>query len=207
MLELFLNYFVEDEVTEKEKRCQKECTKQVINDSNLHYLFENFGGKSFNNGIYRIHSFESGFKWTEIVKNGFPEFGKNILIFGYDWLGRQFGISLDRERQIIFFDVATNESFNIPNLDVFEFHNSELVEFEDDALAKIGFEKWRAVNEEQIGLDKCVGYIVPLFLGGRDEIDNYEICDMEVYWDLNLQLIQQIDKLPPGSNINKIGLS
>ena len=38
----------------------------------------------------------------------------------------------------------------------------------------------------------CVGYKVPLFLGGKDAISNYEETDMEVYWSISAQIISQI---------------
>ena len=44
-------------------------------------------------------------------------------------------------------------------------------------------------NSDEIGLEDCVGYKIPLFLGGNDEISNLEITDMEIYWGICGQLI------------------
>lgn len=37
--------------------------------------------------------------------------------------------------------------------------------------------------------DKCVGYKVPLFLNGEDNISNLELSDIEVYWGIMGQMI------------------
>jgi hypothetical protein len=52
--------------------------------------------------------------------------------------------------------------------------------------------------------DDCIGYPVPLFLAGEDTISNYEKQDLEIYWDTQLQLINQVKNLPPGTPIKSI---
>jgi len=203
MINSFLNHFAFDD--ESLDNTYLPGFNEMVNNADIIYLLENIGGKSFNNGIYRVHSFASSKQWTDLVKDAFPE-AKNIWIFGYDWLGRQFGISLDQGSQISFFDIATNEMFNMPCNDIFEFHNVELVEYEDDALAKIDFEKWMVKWVKCIGLKDCVGYKIPLFLGGKDEFENYELVNTEVFWSLNIQIVKQINKLPPGTSIDEIKL-
>jgi hypothetical protein len=32
---------------------------------------------------------------------------------------------------------------------------------------------------------------VPLFLSGKDEVENLEVIDLEVYWELTGQALQQ----------------
>lgn len=29
---------------------------------------------------------------------------------------------------------------------------------------------------------QCIGYKVPLFLGGKDDVSNLELSDLDVYW-------------------------
>jgi hypothetical protein len=41
-------------------------------------------------------------------------------------------------------------------------------------------------------------------LGGEDDIDNTEIIDMDVYWDINYKIFSKIKGLEEGSIINKI---
>jgi hypothetical protein len=44
-------------------------------------------------------------------------------------------------------------------------------------------------NTQPLDHNKCVGYKVPLFLGGEDEISNLDELDMEVYWSIIGQLM------------------
>lgn len=52
------------------------------------------GGKSFGNGVFNSFSKDNLKKWTEIVSEAYPEFRNWFKLFGYDWLGRCFGIDL-----------------------------------------------------------------------------------------------------------------
>ncbi|WP_431278627.1 T6SS immunity protein Tdi1 domain-containing protein [Leifsonia poae] len=57
-----------------------------------------------------------------------------------------------------------------------------------------------------LAFDECVGYEVPLFLGGGDEIDNLQVADMEVYWTLTGQLRVATHDLRPGRSVSEIGM-
>lgn len=37
--------------------------------------------------------------------------------------------------------------------------------------------------------NECAGYKIPLFLNGDDIVDNLEVSDMEVYWEIMMPLI------------------
>jgi hypothetical protein len=52
---------------------------------------------------------------------------------------------------------------------------------------------------------QCAGYKVPLFLGGKDSLENLEVIDLEVYWSLSGQLRDGARVLPPGSSIGQVG--
>ena len=45
---------------------------------------------------------------------------------------------------------------------------------------------------------------MPLFLGGRDEIHNLELVDMDVYWSICGQLRLGTRKLPEGTTIQQV---
>jgi Domain of unknown function (DUF1851) len=51
---------------------------------------------------------------------------------------------------------------------------------------------------------QCVGYQVPLFLGGKDSLENLEITDLDVYWSLSGQLRQGTWVLPPGTAVVQV---
>ena len=50
----------------------------------------------------------------------------------------------------------------------------------------------------------CVGYRIPLFLGGDDSLENMEVSDMEVYWDMTDQLWEAVKDLPEGTKIGNV---
>lgn len=47
-----------------------------------------------------------------------------------------------------------------------------------------------------MGRMECGGYRIPLFLGGEDSLENMEVSDMEVYWDMTDQLWEAVKDLP-----------
>ena len=53
-------------------------------------------------------------------------------------------------------------------------------------------------------LAQCVGYKMPLFLGGKHVLENLEVIDIDVYWSISGQLRQRTKTLPPGSSIRRI---
>lgn len=42
----------------------------------------------------------------------------------------------------------------------------------------------------KIEYGRCAGYVIPLFLGGADDITNLEDSDMEVYWNIMTQILK-----------------
>lgn len=172
-------------------------------------LFEKFGGWSFNKGLYRIFTEDESKKFDEIVAAAFPEFRGRHLSFAYDWLGRIF--SLDKRRgaggrlHILCFVVGIGEILEIP-VDIVTFHDEDLVDYPDDAVAASFFESWLRNQPTAIARDRCVGYKKPLFLGGKDKLENLAETDLEVYWGITGQLWQKVKNLPDGTRIDKISL-
>ena len=147
-----------------------------------------FSGATFKNGLYRIHNINEIAKWTGIVEEAFPNYKGNILVFGYDWLGRQFAQN-SQTGKILLFEPGTGEVLSIP-ADFVMFHDEEIADYSEDSLASEFFEEWyESESGCDIPHDKCVGYKVPLFLNGEDNISNLEISDMDVYWGLMGQML------------------
>lgn len=69
-----------------------------------------------------------------------------------------------------------------------QFHDSELTEYADAALAASFVDQWLAAHPAAIQFDECVGSKVPLFLGGVDGVENLDVTDLDVYWTLTGQL-------------------
>jgi hypothetical protein len=101
---------------------------------------------------------------------------------------------------VLMLEPGTGQALEIP-VGFLDFHCDELIEFADAALAREAFGSWRQLDNRPLSPTECVSYRVPLFLGGKDEIENMERSDLSVYWDLSGQLIRQADALPEGTPI------
>lgn len=145
-------------------------------------------GKSFLNGMYRLFKTNDIEKWNIIVEKSFPLYKNRILVFGYDWLGRIFGLN-NKTGTVLLFEPGTGEVLDIP-ASFEDFHNIEIVDYHEDSLASNFFKEWFSKNNKyQLKYSECVGYKVPLFLNGDDVIENLEVSDMEVYWEVMMPLM------------------
>jgi hypothetical protein len=172
-------------------------------------LMGRFAGCSFDGGVYRLHSAISGPVGQELAAAAFPELADRVRVFGFDWLGRQaavdFGRVVDGEPQVLLLEPGSGEALEIPV--GFEwFHDEEIVDYRDEALAVEFFAQWRSAQggAGRLTVAECVGYKVPLFLGGADVVENLELTDFEVYWDFCGQLRRQTRGLPTGTPIRGV---
>lgn len=164
-------------------------------------------GRSFGHGLYRFHDLRSGPRAKQWVDSAFPSFAKRSLPFACDWLGRQFAIDLSSEnaggRRLLLMEPGFGQVLEIP-VNIIDFHNVELVDFADAAIAANFFGEWLSSGQDDVEFDQCVGYDVPLFLGGRDESSNLALTDMAVYWDICGQLLRGTLDLPTGTRISSV---
>jgi hypothetical protein len=167
-------------------------------------LFTRFGGCTFDDGLYRIHTPPSSIMASDYVAEAFPDFRARASCFGFDWLGRQFSLDAQRgspsDPEILMFEPGTGEVLQIPT-PFSLFHDHELVDYRDAALAAQFFAAWRAGADSSLGFDQCVGYKVPLFLSGKDVVNNLEVIDLDVYWTVLGQLRLGIQSMTPGSTV------
>jgi hypothetical protein len=205
-LKLFLDAFSETATVESGSMDPSTLARV---DSDFIYCIEQLGGKSYCGGLYRLFSGDRIGEASEAIQRVFPEFRGKITVFGYDWLGRHFAVDNRRiengQPLVLMLEVGAGEAMQIPT-PIIEFHNTELVEYADDALARQFFEKWKSFHPSPIGHDRCAGYKIPLFLGGRDTVDNLELIDLSVYVEICGQLRNQIKKLPAGQTIRDIAI-
>jgi hypothetical protein len=170
-------------------------------------LFTVCNGASFEGGLYRLHAIEQVPGWTAVVGAAFARFSGNVECFACDWLGRLF--ALDSRRRVhgqpgvLMLEPGTGQALEIP-ANFLTFHCSELIEFADAALAREAYGEWRRMDARPLKSTECVGYKVPLFLGGGDTVDNMERTDMKVYWEICTQLLNQTRRLPDGTPISKV---
>lgn len=166
-----------------------------------------YGGCSFGGGMYRLYGAEEIETWTAAVDEGFPEYAGRVRCFGRDWLCNQFCLDKQRlqngESLALLFEIGTGKILKIP--ETFEsFHSALIVEDPEAALAEDFFGRWRAVDPRPLSAAECVGYKVPLFLGGQDEVSNLERSDASVYWHLMAQMLLQSRDLPPGTMVRGV---
>jgi hypothetical protein len=167
-------------------------------------------GWSFNQSLYRIHAVGDMPKWTATVIDAFPDFRERVLCFSCDWLGRHFAIDFGRHEQsqclLLMFEPGTGQALEIPAT-FRDFHNVELVEYQNEALAADFYRAWLAASGAVPDLTQCIGYKKPLFLSGADDVSNLELTDMDVYWSLCGQLLAKTRDLPEGTKIGDLRIS
>ncbi len=144
-------------------------------------LLNNLEGMEFGDGIFRLFNKKELHKWNEIVTEAYPEFKNKFNLFGYDWLGRCFAIDL-RDSNILMFEIGTGDVLNVP-CGILEFLNVEIPVYNDACLSYSFYKEWVKYSGKKANINYCIGYKVPLFLGGED--------DMEVYWSITGQLNNQ----------------
>jgi len=153
------------------------------------------GGLSVGNGIYRIPTKAMATSFEEALGVGFPDIKGRYSVFGHDWLGRIFAhrIAGDGHPEcILLFETGAGEVINIPAT-ISQLHEVDLIQHRRDSLAYDFFEQWRRANHGiQIKISECAGYKKPLFLGGKDILENLEVIDVEVYTQINSQLRAKI---------------
>jgi len=142
-----------------------------------------YHGMSFGNGIYRVFSDDDIEKWRKIITEGYPDFENCFEPFAYDWLGRCFAVDLrnDKNGKILMFEIGTADVLEIP-CSFIKFHEEEIPIYHESCLASSFFNEWGIDNCNNLQSSECIGYKIPLFLGGIDILENLELSDMEVYW-------------------------
>lgn len=169
---------------------------------------QQWAGTTFERGLYRFVDNVSGPQLTGLVAEAFPEFAARAHPFGYDWLGRSFAVDTGRlvsnEPLILLLEPGTGKALEIPYS--FAAFHEELDDLRESALAASFYGAWSKAQPRSLPLPRsaCVGYQVPLFLGGNDTIDNLEVQDLDVYWSLCAQLYRGSLMLPPGTRIKAL---
>jgi hypothetical protein len=169
-------------------------------------LVKQFGGCVFEQGLYRIHSPDACETWSLAAGKAFPEFCGKLAIFGQDWQGNQFGIQAAGPSTVLLLQIGSGQAFEIADT-LQQAHEVELVEFADEALSIRLWQEWLAADGTIPKFHQCVGLINPLFLGGSNKVENLQLCDTEVYWDITSQLLAQARTLPPGTKIADLRLA
>lgn len=141
-----------------------------------------YAGKDFGDGIYRVFAQEEIEPWRERITEAYPRVEKQFEPFGYDWMGRCFAIDLRTGDHILLFEIGEGTVLDIP-VDFVTFHNEEIPNEHEACLASELFEQWRSGHMATLPHENCIGYEMPLFLGGKEQLKNLGEVDMEDYWN------------------------
>lgn len=185
-----------------------QITEEVINkqilkvdfDKNvfLFNLIKDYGGKIFNKGLFKIHTFEMVSKWTNVLSQEyFKDELKDVsyFCFGSNWQGCMYCIN-KKNNLIIYFDPATCEFFESEDTSIEDFFNSVLVDGEYDIIFEEYFEEvYKYLELDKINYEESIGHKVYLHLGGEDDKNNLEIVNTEVLWDLQIQIANKINEI------------
>lgn len=169
-------------------------------------LFQQMAGTTLSHGFLRFHTPESAAKSAAACARLIDGFEGSFHPFAFDWLGREVALDIrvgETRRLVIVVDPGGGEYLGT-ECDLDEWH--EVVAGEEDALAFSFYEEWRAADPSAGALsrDQAVGYKVPLFLAGEDEVENLHLVDREVYFELCTQAALQVRDLPPGTRISEV---
>jgi hypothetical protein len=148
------------------------------------------GGMSLDDGLYQCHTASDMTRMTALAAGMFPELADRLVCFGMDWLGRQCASDAARHDPsglplVLMLEPGTGEALELP-FTVVDFYQDGLVDEAEPALARSFYESWRSTSGDRRPLSpwECVGYEIPLFLGGADEVSNLARTDLDVYWTL-----------------------
>lgn len=163
--------------------------------SDLKQILVNLGGKSFNNGLIYIYTYDEMKRYTKIVEKAFPQAKGKIYCFSRDWLNRQFAVINYSPFSILQFDIVFEEIIHL-DVTLKDFFEKEILKYkETNLLADEFFQECLNNKMQLIKYNQCVGYRVPPFLGGKDVVDNLQVIDSEIDLELNIQLLNQLKNL------------
>lgn len=160
-------------------------------------FLSSYGGKTFDNGLYRTHSLDTAIKWTGLLEQYYPEFKGQIRCFGYDWEGNMMVQKIEGgTSEVMIFEISSGDYFTLEQT-ITGFHEEDVVEYRDETLHE---EKFLRVTSHlgirSIAANQCIAHRVSLLMGGEDVPENMEVTDMELNWSIQQQLMDEINKMP-----------
>jgi hypothetical protein len=165
-------------------------------------------GQVLGDGLLYFFSKDDGPKAQQYVGDAFPEF--DCTPFARDWLGRVFAVNRKgnsgTSAGLLLLEPGSGEAYEIDE-SFKDFLDVALVNDPDTYLESELWDSWRSSGGEVPGVGQCIGFKVPLFLGGTGTLDNLELSDLQVYWDLCGQMRIATRDMPPGTQIGGVNLS
>jgi hypothetical protein len=194
MFEPFLDANPEDRQGSVQNRKMKAVKTLEDNAPEVYTLLSQFGGKSFDSGLYRIHTFSSSLYWTKQLSEYFPNY-PNVYTFAFDWAGCIYASGKKGKKTMLYlFDPADLQVHELQQ-SVTGFHNQDLVLYRDETLLTKKFKTaLKRCNLTKLGFNECIAYKTSLFLAGKDTTQNRSLSSLEVYWHMQNELFDAIQE-------------
>lgn len=141
-------------------------------------------------------------RWQLEMEEAFSPSGIGCDVFGYDWHGRILAIDADA-KLLVAFDAARDGAFELCSSDI---PMRDLLFGEDDILEHAAYERW-CHEHDAVEYPNCISYEIPFYLGGKDDASNMQPMSLALYWDLSMQIAEQVRNLPEGTVINNVTIS
>jgi hypothetical protein len=151
----------------------------------------------YNNGIYTIISREEANTLLPLVESVFTGVSGNVDLFAVDWMGRIFATDAATPDEngslvVICLDLAGPTGF-YTDANFENFHNHIMVNRQESIFEMKQYREWMKSNSPPGDGVSCVGYKIPLFMGGKDEVENLELSDRSVYLHLLAQMSRAVN--------------
>lgn len=164
-------------------------------------IIANFGGMIFEDGLYRIFDNDMALRLGESILPNFEYLGQ-IRLFGCDWLGRLFGEFCNgNEVSVLLFSYHSMDVYKIP-CDISTFHNDVL---SDQASQGLEIELWKTwINSNRsrpLSAGECVSLKQYLFIGGELAMSNLDLSNIEVDWDIAMQMFRSVNGIDDGDPV------
>jgi hypothetical protein len=118
----------------------------------------------------------------------------NVICFASNWQGIMYCVDKNN-KTITYFDPATCEYFSA-DASLEQFFGEILVDGEYDILFEGYFNEARDFMKlETFDYECSIGHKKYLHLGGNDNVDNLEIVNTDVLWNLQIQTAESLNEI------------
>ena len=162
-------------------------------------------GRSLGNGQMRLLGSISEPVARQAAAAAFPEFAARARPVAQDWLGRFYAVDAGTTRRnlMLLLEPGSGEAFEID--DSFQrFFERTLVDEWDEFMEADLWAGYLRGGGQPPTAEQCVGFRVPLFMGGQGTPQNLELTDLTVYWAICGQLRLSLMGHAPGTPINRL---
>lgn len=210
MFDRFTMSFVRDGTSQTPVALDAAAAGLLRGQADLAHFLKEFGGASFNRGLYR--ALESAQIVPSIVRiaRTFAGYQDRIVPFAVDWLNRIYCVDFARTAGpcplLVLFSHLADEILEIPT-GIVAFHNETLIDCMEDVLETPLFDSFLATQRRKcLGRREGAGMVAPLVLGGAYSIDNMALIDTVVDWDFTTRVMRQTRAIPQSATLRSMAM-